>query len=247
MKVLIPRNTSIPVRKSDVFSTSEANQSSVEIHVLQGERQMAEMMLVLAVLLWIMHRENITRLLDRDEAAIDLDHIALDLLAQRHFLGARRAAVPQGRQRVGAQPGVAGRVHHHHVAPDPVDERAVVADDLHRVPIGPGPPAHLVQARGRARQVRHRPPRQQAARHLHGRSQLVGAGSLTLGWSPSCSCPPHEPVPCAVLDPFAGAGTTLLVADRLQRHGVGIELNPEYIAIAQERLRGDAPLFAEVA
>ena len=42
MKVLIPRNTPIPVRKSDVFSTSEANQSSVEIHVLQGERQMAE-------------------------------------------------------------------------------------------------------------------------------------------------------------------------------------------------------------
>ena len=42
MKVLIPRNTAIPVRKSDVFSTSEANQSSVEIHVLQGERQMAE-------------------------------------------------------------------------------------------------------------------------------------------------------------------------------------------------------------
>lgn len=46
---------------------------------------------------------------------------------------------------------------------------------------------------------------------------------------------------------FAGAGTTLLVADRLQRHGIGIELNPEYIAIAQDRLRGDAPLFAEVA
>jgi molecular chaperone DnaK len=41
MKVLIPRNTPIPVRKSDVFSTSEANQNSVDIHVLQGERQMA--------------------------------------------------------------------------------------------------------------------------------------------------------------------------------------------------------------
>ncbi|HJM80901.1 MAG TPA: molecular chaperone DnaK, partial [Prochlorococcaceae cyanobacterium Fu_MAG_72] len=41
MKVLIPRNTSIPVRQSDLFSTSEANQSSVEIHVWQGERQMA--------------------------------------------------------------------------------------------------------------------------------------------------------------------------------------------------------------
>nr|YP_009530422.1 molecular chaperone DnaK [Paulinella micropora]AXY63111.1 molecular chaperone DnaK [Paulinella micropora] len=41
MKVLLPRNTPIPVRKSDIFSTSQANQSSVEIHVLQGERQMA--------------------------------------------------------------------------------------------------------------------------------------------------------------------------------------------------------------
>jgi molecular chaperone DnaK len=41
MKVLIPRNMPIPVRKSDVFSTSEPNQNSVDIHVLQGERQMA--------------------------------------------------------------------------------------------------------------------------------------------------------------------------------------------------------------
>ncbi|MEB3306759.1 MAG: molecular chaperone DnaK [Cyanobacteriota bacterium] len=41
MKVLIPRNTPIPVRRSDLFSTSESNQSSVEVHVLQGERQMA--------------------------------------------------------------------------------------------------------------------------------------------------------------------------------------------------------------
>jgi molecular chaperone DnaK len=42
MKVLIPRNTPIPVRRSDVFSTSESNQNSVEIHVLQGERPMAD-------------------------------------------------------------------------------------------------------------------------------------------------------------------------------------------------------------
>ena len=40
MKTIIPRNTPIPVRRSDVFSTSEANQSSVEVHVLQGERPM---------------------------------------------------------------------------------------------------------------------------------------------------------------------------------------------------------------
>jgi molecular chaperone DnaK len=40
--VLIPRNTTIPTRKSEVFSTAEDNQTTVEIHVLQGERQMAQ-------------------------------------------------------------------------------------------------------------------------------------------------------------------------------------------------------------
>jgi molecular chaperone DnaK len=39
--VLIPRNTTIPTRKSEVFSTAADNQSSVEIHVLQGERPLA--------------------------------------------------------------------------------------------------------------------------------------------------------------------------------------------------------------
>jgi molecular chaperone DnaK len=38
MTVLIPRNTTIPARKSEIFSTAEDNQSQVEIHVLQGER-----------------------------------------------------------------------------------------------------------------------------------------------------------------------------------------------------------------
>ena len=42
MKKLIPRNTTIPVRRSDIFSTSENNQTLVEVHVLQGEREMAE-------------------------------------------------------------------------------------------------------------------------------------------------------------------------------------------------------------
>jgi molecular chaperone DnaK len=41
MKKLIPRNTTIPVRRSDIFSTSADNQTLVEIHVLQGEREMA--------------------------------------------------------------------------------------------------------------------------------------------------------------------------------------------------------------
>lgn len=50
-----------------------------------------------------------------------------------------------------------------------------------------------------------------------------------------------------VLDPFGGAGTTGLVADRLGRDAVLIELNPEYAEIARRRIHGDAPMFAEVS
>jgi DNA modification methylase len=49
-----------------------------------------------------------------------------------------------------------------------------------------------------------------------------------------------------VLDPFGGAGTTGLVADRLGRSAILIELNPAYAAIAERRITGDAPLFAQV-
>lgn len=52
------------------------------------------------------------------------------------------------------------------------------------------------------------------------------------------------PIGGTVLDPFGGAGTTGLVADRLQRNAILIELNPEYAAMARRRIDGDAPLFA---
>lgn len=66
-------------------------------------------------------------------------------------------------------------------------------------------------------------------------------------WVRSCDCPPSDPVPATVLDPFLGSGTTALVADRLQRDCIGIELNPAYADMAERRIRGDAPLLAEVA
>ena len=46
-----------------------------------------------------------------------------------------------------------------------------------------------------------------------------------------------------VLDPFMGAGTTGLVARKLQRNYVGFELKPEYIAIAERRLRDELGMF----
>lgn len=50
-----------------------------------------------------------------------------------------------------------------------------------------------------------------------------------------------------VLDPFGGAGTSGLVADKLGRNAVLIELNPEYAAMAERRIHSSAPLFAEVS
>jgi DNA modification methylase len=50
-----------------------------------------------------------------------------------------------------------------------------------------------------------------------------------------------------VLDPFGGAGTTALVADRNGRDCILIELNPEYAEMAERRIRGDAGMFAEVS
>jgi DNA modification methylase len=54
------------------------------------------------------------------------------------------------------------------------------------------------------------------------------------------------PAGCTVLDPFGGAGTTGLVADRLQRNAILIELNPQYAEMMRRRIENDAPLFAHV-
>ena len=73
-----------------------------------------------------------------------------------------------------------------------------------------------------------------------GRTQSSGTmlsppETKTTGWLPSCSCS-CDPVPAVVLDPFFGAGTTGLVAKKLGRCFIGIELNEAYIGMAQKRI-----------
>jgi DNA modification methylase len=68
----------------------------------------------------------------------------------------------------------------------------------------------------------------------------------SLDWQPSCTCPTTEPIPCTVLDPFGGAGTVGLVADRLRRDAILIELSQAYAEMARNRVRDDAPLFTQV-
>jgi len=67
----------------------------------------------------------------------------------------------------------------------------------------------------------------------------------TLGWEPTCSCGIEETVPCTVLDPFAGSGTTLWVAEQLGVNSIGIELNPDYCDIIRRRMAGIEPNLFE--
>jgi hypothetical protein len=68
----------------------------------------------------------------------------------------------------------------------------------------------------------------------------------TIGWRASCQCN-ADTQPCTILDPFLGSGTTALVADRLQRHCIGIDLSTTYADLARNRLEADCPLFTSWA
>ena len=65
--------------------------------------------------------------------------------------------------------------------------------------------------------------------------------TLTTGWSPTCQCTPQTSVPATVLDPFAGAGTVGLVAQRLGRDSILIEISEEYAEMSQQRIEKDNP------
>ena len=84
------------------------------------------------------------------------------------------------------------------------------------------------------------------SRELYGSQGWRGNNLLreakTVGWRRTCS---HEgdPMPCAVLDPFCGSGTTGVVALRLGRCFIGIDLKPEYVAMTKRRIGKVNPLF----
>ncbi len=82
------------------------------------------------------------------------------------------------------------------------------------------------------------PIRQHGGRH--GVSSVFATGKInmtdTTGWTPTCTCDCLDVVPCVIMDPFAGSGTTLEVAQSLGRHAIGIDLNAEYCKLAVDRL-----------
>jgi len=59
---------------------------------------------------------------------------------------------------------------------------------------------------------------------------------VTIGWKKTCKCETTETVPCTVLDPFMGRGTTALTAETLNRNWVGIELYEESCELIKQNL-----------
>lgn len=117
----------------------------------------------------------------------------------------------------------ANRVLTQRVAGAPPDPQREWRSTLVERPVLAGCPEQVCTACGRAwRRVK-------VARHL---GRLAVLGELM----PTCACRAGWQ-PGVVLDPFLGSGTTAVVAERLGRDWVGIELNPEFAQLARERVR----------
>lgn len=74
--------------------------------------------------------------------------------------------------------------------------------------------------------------------HLGSSVPWEPTATPTVGWRPACGCDAGDAVPCTVLDPFGGAGTTALAARQLGRHSGYIDRNRSYADMAVRRLLG---------
>jgi hypothetical protein len=68
----------------------------------------------------------------------------------------------------------------------------------------------------------------------------------TTGWRPMCAHADAARVPATVLDPFSGSGTSGVVAVKLGRRFIGIELNRDYVTMSQERIAREAAIGTTV-
>jgi len=78
--------------------------------------------------------------------------------------------------------------------------------------------------------------RQSSVSGLNSTGPRPSATTITTGWEPTCDCDAGDPVPCTVLDPFNGSGTTGAVAKRLGRNYIGIDRDETYAKYAQKRI-----------
>ena len=65
----------------------------------------------------------------------------------------------------------------------------------------------------------------------------VASSIETISWGPSCECVDNSPIPAVVLDPFSGSAATGAACKLYNRTYVGIELNPEYCKLGEQRIK----------
>lgn len=74
-----------------------------------------------------------------------------------------------------------------------------------------------------------------------------GSKVRQVGWRPSCTHTDAEPVPCVILDPFCGSGRTGVVARKLGRHFIGIDLNESYLNLSRAQIGAVQPPLVSAA
>lgn len=140
---------------------------------------------------------------------------------------------------------------HYAVMPSSLAERCIMAGCPERLCQHCGAPhvrkteRESISLRPNSDSIRGNSPSSGRANGGNPQRGSVGVRVKSMGFEPSCSCFDVF-VAGSVLDPFGGAGTTGLVADRLGRHATLIELNPMNREMAADRVTMDGPLFAEV-
>lgn len=177
----------------------------------------------------------------------------------RLFVGAdRRQIKKRGDVRV-CPCGASDWVAHYATYPEEIPRRAINAGTslMGACPACRAPWVRMTESSYR----KHRPSGSTEARSERGnRVHDGGAGGwgsfgtnlrkdvTTTGWQPSCTCPPADPVPCVVLDPFSGSATTGRVARQLGRRYIGLELSDRYAAASEALLdREGRPLLNAIA
>jgi hypothetical protein len=103
--------------------------------------------------------------------------------------------------------------------------------------------------------------RKDKTRKLSGKEFNESVRVIEESWVPTCTCKegywdkehgvfrenhPCDSIPCTVLDPFSGAGTTALVAAKLGRDAIGIELSEPYVEMSRKRIVGELGMLVEI-
>ena len=81
---------------------------------------------------------------------------------------------------------------------------------------------------------------------INGKSDAGYTHTETVGWELKCKCGVGGSVPCVVLDPFGGSGTTGIVAYKYGQNSILLELNPEYVEIMKGRFTYFIYLFPNI-